>query len=493
MKNDSFRFSGCSSIAELSCSLYYDFIGCPGWCSNGEYVWLGVHAVMLDTIAERLREDRLEPAEVTTVATEILAVNAKGVALILFRLLNREPSEDLTSNLLDLFRELAVRSPMWANLLDKSVRKRGRCPRQLRSTIRELLSNEDERLARTVPSVRQLISDLQSEEIVESQILEDSDEDVVFLQRRGLFRSYPRQTRLRVTTALTNIQNMERLASALSRIEADDEVVIDLLAVDHTYVFGLAAMATWLRANSVRPRIENASDRTLAYLDEIGFTKAFAGGAAYTTAHADFSMALEPIDSGSQPENIATKLADIIDHQMSLSRKRRSGLIVLFSELVENILRHSGPISAAYACAQVYPSRRKLSICIVDRGMGVRQSFLGGQDETLVNRVAAGESAMQLACSPLVTSKPDRHSGYGLYVASELVVRNGGTFRIFSGGEILTRYGGGWHRKEHMRTVRECWPGTWIAMIVDLNKTLSIDDVYVTLPPPPGMETEDFF
>jgi hypothetical protein len=44
-----------------------------------------------------------------------------------------------------------------------------------------------------------------------------------------------------------------------------------------------------------------------------------------------------------------------------------------------------------------------------------------------------------------------------------------------------------------MRTVRERWPGTWIAMIIDLNATLSIDDVYVTLPPPPGMETEDFF
>jgi hypothetical protein len=37
------------------------------------------------------------------------------------------------------------------------------------------------------------------------------------------------------------------------------------------------------------------------------------------------------------------------------------------------------------------------------------------------------------------------------------------------------------------------WHGTWIAMIVDLDATLPIEDVYSTLPPASGAESEDFF
>jgi hypothetical protein len=93
----------------------------------------------------------------------------------------------------------------------------------------------------------------------------------------------------------------------------------------------------------------------------------------------------------------------------------------------------------------------------------------------------------------LVTSKPGKHTGYGLYVASDLVVRNGGTFRIYSGNEILTLYRNKWRRVEHYAKVNKSWNGTWVAMIFDLDAQISIDDVYLTLPPSQGTELEDFF
>jgi hypothetical protein len=111
----------------------------------------------------------------------------------------------------------------------------------------------------------------------------------------------------------------------------------------------------------------------------------------------------------------------------------------------------------------------------------------------LAERLRHGELAVKLATLPLVTSKPGRHSGYGLYVVSELAVRNGGTFRIFSGNEILTLYRKGWRREEYEAIVPEGWSGTWIAVLLDLNSLLPIGEVYSTLPPAEGTDVEDFF
>ena len=205
-------------------------------------------------------------------------------------------------------------------------------------------------------------------------------------------------------------------------------------------------------------------------------------------------MAIEQIAADSQPETIASRIVEIVDHHMPLSRKTRSGLIVVFAELIENIQRHAGLSSPAFACAQVYPQRQKLTICIVDTGIGIRQF-----DSLLIKSildtsvVEEGESPLRLACAPLITSKPDKHSGYGLYVASELIIRNGGTFRIFSGNEIFTCYRKRWQRKENLTSVSTGWDGTWIAMIVDLDGLLPVEDVYSILPPIPGVELQDFF
>ena len=125
--------------------------------------------------------------------------------------------------------------------------------------------------------------------------------------------------------------------------------------------------------------------------------------------------------------------------------------------------------------------------------MGVCDSILFSSNQHLISRVEEGESPLRLACAPLITSKPEKHSGYGLYVASELIIRNGGTFQIFSGNEIYTCYRKRWQRKENLIEVPNRWGGTWIAMIVDLDGLLPVEDVYSILPPIPGVQLEDYF
>lgn len=450
---------------------------------------------MTDIIA-RLREP-LSDQQIERLATEVLSQRPTNSARVLFEALNRDPGEELVTNVLSLFQVLAKRSSTWVTLLEKSVKKKGRCPKPLISSVRGLLHRGRGEFASHVRSVRELLADLET--AMDSPVREKTTQRRVkgaqITRKTTFFRSGKLRATVAMTQELSDIAHMESVAGVLADIPpSTDEVEFDFAGVDHIYVVGLTALAAWCSKYRKTPEIVNASETTLKYLDVIGFAKVSRGGISpYKDIDPSFGMAIEDISSESQPESVASKLVTIIDEQMSFPQTTRQGLIVVFAELVENIQRHAGSGSAAFACAQVYPRRRKLTICVADTGIGIKESILTSSNEGLVRRIEQGESPVELACAPLVTSKPEKHSGYGLYVASELAVRNGGTFRMFSGNEVFTRYRKGWQKRESLTRVSDPWNGTWVAMILDLDATISVGDVYVTLPPAPGTELEDFF
>ncbi len=453
---------------------------------------------MIEHVIAKLREPVTEE-ELLRLATEVLAERPREAATELFAVLKEHPGEDLITNALSLFRELAGRSPAWGTLLRKSIHKRGRCPKPLVPMMRHLLSQGRGSFAAEVGSVRKLLGDLEiavdEETALRQPTVQTHISGVQIKRTPGFFRSGRLRATAPITSDLTDIPHMEALASLLNDIPpTTEELQLDFSGVEHVYVVGLTALAAWCRKMGITPQIANASDGTLRYLDVIGFTKASKGGISpYTETDPTFAMGMQEIIADSKPESVASKLVTIIDAQAHLSSAMRQGLIVVFAELIENIHRHAGLSSVAFACAQVYPKRRKLTICVADTGIGIRQSILTSSNERLIQRMQAGESSVLLACLPLVTSKPDKHSGYGLYVASELVVRNGGTFRIFSGDEIYTRYQKNWQKRENLLRVQDPWNGTWVAMILDLDARIPVGDVYVTLPPMPGAELEEFF
>jgi anti-anti-sigma regulatory factor len=447
---------------------------------------------MLNKVVAQVREGPLTPEQTQTLATEVLSLNAKEASTTLFRVLNQEPSEDVTTNLVRLFRELTLRSPAWVKIISKSLAKKGRCPRPLVATLRQILRDDSDRVAGTAPSVRRLLADL--EKVVVGEKTERYVSGVKIERKTQVFGSGKLRVTVPITTELSDIRRMDAIASVIAEIpEEVNELCLDFSDVDHVYVVGLAALAAWCRKIGLSPQIVGTSQRTEEYLDLIGFSKVSTGGISpYSQSDARYALAMEPILADTKPDTVASRLVGIVDHHMHLSKNQRTGLIVLFAELIENIGRHAAA-SIALACAQVYPEKHKLTICVVDLGMGIRQSMLSASNEALIQRINQGESAVELACAPLITSKPDKHSGYGLYVATDLIVRNGGTLRVFSGNEILTCYRKGWRRMQNLYIAPQPWHGTWIAMIVDLDATLPIEDVYSTLPPASGAESEDFF
>lgn len=446
----------------------------------------------------RIQQSELSPSNIQVAATEILSIKAKEAATELYDVLAHQPGETVVANILALFRDLAIRSPDWVRILDKSVTKKGRCPKPLVATVRQMLSSETDTFASRIRSIRDVLADFEKiddEPIVQEQVERDRISGVEIEKKIQWFRSGKIRATVPMTIELSDIKHMEALASMLGNMESKpDELCFDFLGLEHVYVVGLAAIKAWCNKRDIVPRVLNVSATTERYLEEIGFTTdSNRHRSALDPSAKHYAMAIEQIVSDSQPDKIASKIVGVVDSQMHISRKTHSGLIVLFAELIENIQRHAGASSTAFACAQVYPYKRKLTICIVDTGMGVRESILSSSNNSLIDRVRQGESPLRLACDPLITSKPDRHSGYGLYVASELIIKNGGTFRIFSGDEIFTCYRKRWQRKENLSIVSNAWDGTWIAMIVDLDGLLPVEDVYSILPAIQGVELQDFF
>lgn len=450
-----------------------------------------VHQLLL----AELREKRLTPKRIVQVATQLLQFPSQIVSRRLFSSLRKEPSENVTANMLDILRELSQRDPCWPGILRKSVKKRGRCPRPLCRNVRQLLRECESHTASDTQSLKKALTELEGVTI-EREDIPDVQGPFIEWKRPAFLFGRSSRARVVMNTDVTGIWHMESIAAMVEQLTpAPEELTLDFDGVDHVWVVGLAALAAWSRSRNRKVHITNASLRTNEYLRSMGFIDSLhgsTGGLTYSE-NTESAMAIAPLESEVKPEVICSRLVRIIDSHMSIPTASRPALSTLFAELIENIDRHAQKTGMAFACAQVYPKKRKLSICIVDIGIGVRNSILEGRNPELAQRVQQHESALELACKPLCTSKPDQHTGYGLYVASELIVRNGGVFRLFSGREILTLLRTKWRRKQRLARVPVGWNGTWIAMIIDLDHVLSVEDVYLTLPPKPGIDEEDFF
>ncbi len=145
-------------------------------------------------------------------------------------------------------------------------------------------------------------------------------------------------------------------------------------------------------------------------------------------------------------------VAELIDeHSVQLARiltkDGSSGLFVgiryLLREIIRNSAEHSQADSLLY-CAQLWPTKKRLEIAIVDSGIGVRASLAANPHLA----IASDLDALELATLPGISGKafagakikradPWQNSGYGLYIASRLG-RESGRFFIGSRSAALS-------------------------------------------------------
>jgi len=206
----------------------------------------------------------------------------------------------------------------------------------------------------------------------------------------------------------------------------------------------------------------------------------------------DWAVGLTRINRGLSTERVTDKIVDILTTFINPKANDRSALSVMIAEMIENVHRHAQAQVDGFAVAQVYPQRLKMGITLVDAGIGVRESFETGHPSISIESLRTDEEFLKAAITLHATSKSSAHSGYGLYLLSELISRNRGTFLLASGSATLIGYrrAGRLHVESfHNRA----WQGTIVSVIIDLTRDLPLNQIYKEMPLQEGLTNEDIF
>jgi len=142
--------------------------------------------------------------------------------------------------------------------------------------------------------------------------------------------------------------------------------------------------------------------------------------------------------------------------------------IVEFSltEIMDNVLVHSDSLIDGLLVMQDFPNSETIEFCLVDCGIGIKESL---KNNTAYKNIT-NKKALEIAIQKNISScQSERYRGNGLYLTPQLVTEIEGQFILYSHNNILTK------------TKRDCkienspyWPGT----IIKLNFWKHYNDDY---------------
>jgi STAS-like domain of unknown function (DUF4325)/Histidine kinase-, DNA gyrase B-, and HSP90-like ATPase len=194
------------------------------------------------------------------------------------------------------------------------------------------------------------------------------------------------------------------------------------------------------------------------------------------------NVPLQPVVVGRSTEQVLDRVYHMID-DWAAEERDTSPFKTVLSELAENILVHSEASTPGYVHAKLHRTAvaERCEIAFADSGIGIRSSYLEGTNDVVKERIKNGASPVQVAVDGLNSSKPRdispggrSHFGYGLFTVKRLIELNRGKMTVISGDEYITldRY------KQRIGRLNNPWPGTIVALVIDLANPLALAEVY---------------
>ncbi len=288
-----------------------------------------------------------------------------------------------------------------------------------------------------------------------------------FLQQNKFFRDPPSEAELRF---YANWTHLEPVALAMA-----------------------ASWGKWCRRKGKAVSIANAG-KTADYAWRMKLFEHL--GVAWTptvTEHEESGRFL-PVRQVLASSDIGAVIADI-SALLHLDSEPESLAAVQYcmSELLRNVLEHSGSLDGAFICAQTYPGKKKrVSIAVADCGIGVG-AHLG---RVFPDALSNAREAIRLALQPGITGAvrgaygaPD-NAGAGLFITRSIAKGCGGYFMLYSGeGAYRLRRA----NMEEQRTltmdamaerhdywplVENGWQGTVVALEIMMERLMDFDSYF---------------
>ena len=173
-------------------------------------------------------------------------------------------------------------------------------------------------------------------------------------------------------------------------------------------------------------------------------------------------------------ENNASKAASLLTR--TNSGEIYDVLTYSIREIIRNVIEHSESKRFGF-CAQYWPSKNKVELSVLDRGIGIK----AGLDSNPHLNIQNDHEALNFSLMPGISGKAykgarqpkDDHwanTGYGLYMTSRLC-REGGSFFIASGKTSLLL------SENSKENISAPFNGTALRLILNTNRLNSLDEM----------------
>jgi hypothetical protein len=433
----------------------------------------GSQSGQVHALAELIRQPyALDPGALEYLVEESLGV-PDGAVRVICSVLDAGDLTAIELENVENFIRRAATQPWIQRALEKSAHKKGRCPKAQKSWLRRAL----------LVGTRKAGTD-RSDHVAArlSAPARISAEDRVIAPAASLD----------LTDLSGKIDELPRLLDRLGEVREGARNV-EIRLAEFTYSSALAVIAQWIlvRNRVTRYSFPECPPKMRGYLENIRFSEALVNPEIVVSQDPmDWAVGLTRINRELSTEQVTDKIVDILTTFITQKPEDRSALSVMIAEMIENVHRHAQAPVDGFAVAQVYPQRLKMGITLVDAGIGVRGSFENGTPSIPLTDLRTDEDFLRAAIRLHATSKSSAHSGYGLYLLSELISRNGGTFMLSSGRATLLGY-----RRAGQLAVEafenQPWKGTIVSVIIDLKRDLPLSQIYKEMPLPEGITHED--
>ncbi len=157
------------------------------------------------------------------------------------------------------------------------------------------------------------------------------------------------------------------------------------------------------------------------------------------------------------------------------------------SELLRNVLEHASAPNGAIVAAQYYPKTKRVSIGIVDTGVGIRKTI------NQSHKAWTDAEALRLALTPGITGTTSReggtidNAGAGLFFIKSIAVNNHDFFMLYSGdamyklhkrtGEVKHLHIDPFRDPHALREDVPHWQGTVVGIDISLEQTKRFADL----------------
>lgn len=189
-----------------------------------------------------------------------------------------------------------------------------------------------------------------------------------------------------------------------------------------------------------------------------------------------------PLTKVQNSKEISKFISDMVP-LLHLAPEQSRSIKYIISELVRNVIEHSGSNEGAIVCAQYYKKSNRIGIGIADTGVGIKSTI--NKSHEAKNDI----EAIKLALTPGITGTTKReggteqNAGAGLFFTKSIATVNRDFFVLYSGNSLykllkrssskkrINLYANPFQDRHSKETNLPYWQGTVVGIDISLDQT----------------------